>query len=78
VQSRLLSLLGLLKLVVEFFLFLEALEVNPIPIGVPGTNAEAKRGGEVDPETFPEFSGDGSDGHLVEKRRRRGLYWWFA
>jgi len=64
VLSRLLSLLGLLELVVEFFLFLEALEVNSVPIGVSGTDAEAERGGEVDPETLPEFSGDRSDGHL--------------
>jgi len=65
VASRLFSLLGLFQLVVEFFVFLEALEVNAIPISVSGSDAETERGGEVDPETFPELSGDGSDGHLV-------------
>ena len=40
---------------------------NYKPISVSGTDAETKRGGEVHPETFPEFSGNGSDGHLVKK-----------
>ena len=38
---------------------------NHEPISVSGADAETERGGEVDPETLPEFSGDGSDGHLV-------------
>jgi len=67
VQSRLLSLLGLFEPVVEFFMFLEALEVNTVPIGVSGTNSKAKGGGEVKPEAFPEFSGNGGDGHLVSE-----------
>lgn len=37
------------------------------PIGVSGTNSEAEGGGEVKPEAFPEFSGNGSDGHLVNE-----------
>ena len=36
------------------------------PISVSGTDAETERGGEVHPETFSEFSGDGSNGHLVK------------
>src|ERR1700755_2910827 len=35
------------------------------PISVSCTNSEAKGSGEVEPETFPEFSGDRSNGHLV-------------
>ena len=35
------------------------------PIGVSGTDAEAESRCEVHPETFPEFSGDWCDGHLV-------------
>ena len=45
------------------------------PISVSGTDAETESGGEVDPETLPEFSGDGSEGHLVERKR---WWWWFA
>ena len=41
------------------------------PICVSGTNAEAEGGGEVNPEMFPEFSSDGSDGHLVRGGRGR-------
>jgi len=68
----LLSLLGLLEPVVEFFMFLEALQVNTVPISVPGTNPQAESGGEVDPEAFPEFSSDGSEGHLVSRGREDG------
>jgi len=67
VGSRLLSLLGLLELVVVLFVFLEALEMNAIPIGVSGTDSEAESGGEVNPEALPEFSGDRSNGHLGEE-----------
>lgn len=73
-QSRLLSLLGLFKLVVIFFMLLEALEMHAIPIGVPGTNSEAERCGEVDPEALPEFSGNRSDGHLVSGGEEDGVY----
>jgi len=74
VQLRLLGFLCLLQSVVEFFVFLEALEMKTVPISIPGTDTEAKRGGEVNPETFPELSGDWSDGHLVSGERKER--WW--
>jgi hypothetical protein len=37
------------------------------PVSVSSTNSEAEGSGEVDPEAFSEFSGDGSNGHLVSE-----------
>jgi len=59
----LLLLFSLLQLEVEFFVALERLQVDSVPISIASSDSETKRGGEVNPETFPELASDRSDGH---------------
>jgi len=48
---------------------LERLQVDSVPISIASSDSEAKGGGEVNPETFPELSSDRSDGHLGKEMK---------